>query len=944
MTTPDDYLVIPEEYGRWLGDLHWSPSREAVEFRATEPEVGPTFAFSVEIGRFLEGLAAEGDLLHFAHVLHLLDLIGFGLRRGENARPAPRLSEPLARLARTFRESGRPLRNAGVFCARLCRGVPRASDPPRIEEICHCLAKRPRFRGAGPGDPANMLPSMAPEEFENRIEEALRHYSDADLEGWLRHGRGPARDAGRRIARLTPNTIADVIAQLEEHPRLKGAQALSARLGGALCLPPRRLSPAELPVGGYSDVATRGRPEQILPTQFALDSDEFLRRFAERELLYYHREEPRAPTARGVTLVLDQGVRTWGDVRLVLASAAIALARQAERRGQSPRFAATSRAGPPLDANADAEALADLLAASDLSANPAKALSSALLEEREEPRDVVLLTHPRNLAEPAVAAVARQAGPATRLFAVAVEPAGSVELSELRDGRPVVVARCRVAINAAATTEETPSLAPRVRPSAYEAWTGDVEPVGFPFRIGPTEAVEDHLFAFDDGGESLLIAGRGGLLRLCRVDRASFEMLPRAIAEEEVLTMVEAVVGVSGGFVVIGAPSHGRRLAAHYDVPARVCRIHELPASTLERVEWVYVRRYHTVLGHEDGAPRIGLDLGVDPPGAKLLPNKPNSQRQRDFLREWREKPERLDVLDDGRRFPDPDGGRCVFLHSSSGVLTIRGDTDDRRSFRPTSDGNPRLAQGRLIAAVWHGEILGVIVQQPDKQRVLLVFMVWGDWRLFGEYALERDCSGFAMSRDGRRVAWRSGDRQVLVRDLEHAGPPSLVVVKGRVHSQLELELGRSFLVIQAGRHAHAVRWDSGRLALFHTEGSLEELASRIQRLGPTSPTIRAEPEYHATPYTRARFYATATLDRLLVGIDRLGQVAVLDRAGELIVVFFVFRSTLAAWMPDGTSLGPSSITGRTRSIDAEARIGAALRSASSAPGRSAANVSPFSG
>ena len=105
-----------------------------------------------------------------------------------------------------------------------------------------------------------------------------------------------------------------------------------SRLEGALSLPPRRLDRSELQTDGYSDLTTRGTPEQILPIQFALEDEEFLRRFAERELLYFHRETPRPPAVEEMVLLLDQGVRTWGDVRLVLAGAAMALARQAERR------------------------------------------------------------------------------------------------------------------------------------------------------------------------------------------------------------------------------------------------------------------------------------------------------------------------------------------------------------------------------------------------------------------------------------------------------------------------------------------------------------------------------------------------------------------------------------------------------------------------------------
>ncbi len=65
-------------------------------------------------------------------------------------------------------------------------------------------------------------------------------------------------------------------------------------------------------------MTTTGNPEQILPSQFALDDLEFLRRFAERELLYFRREEPHSRTREELVVLLDQGVRTWGIVRLVL--------------------------------------------------------------------------------------------------------------------------------------------------------------------------------------------------------------------------------------------------------------------------------------------------------------------------------------------------------------------------------------------------------------------------------------------------------------------------------------------------------------------------------------------------------------------------------------------------------------------------------------------------
>ena len=65
-------------------------------------------------------------------------------------------------------------------------------------------------------------------------------------------------------------------------------------------------------------MTTRGHPEQILPSQFALDDLEFVRRHSEHELLYFRREEPHHGERPERLVVLDQGVRTWGSVRLAL--------------------------------------------------------------------------------------------------------------------------------------------------------------------------------------------------------------------------------------------------------------------------------------------------------------------------------------------------------------------------------------------------------------------------------------------------------------------------------------------------------------------------------------------------------------------------------------------------------------------------------------------------
>src|SRR5262249_9229873 len=153
-----------------------------------------------------------------------------------------------------------------------------------------------------------------------------------------------------------------------------------------------RLDHSELPIGGYADVTTRGLPEQLLPSQFAVEDLEFVRRFAQNELLYFRREEPTSQIREELLLLLDQGVRCCGVVRLLLSAAALAFGKLAVRRRMPLLIAGTSGGGEPVNVlAADFEELGKLVDASDLSANPGRALERALEEPTEALRDIVIL-------------------------------------------------------------------------------------------------------------------------------------------------------------------------------------------------------------------------------------------------------------------------------------------------------------------------------------------------------------------------------------------------------------------------------------------------------------------------------------------------------------------------------------------------------------------------
>jgi hypothetical protein len=921
MSRPEDYLSVAGEYGRWLS-LRWSTDNDAIEHLAEDPSLGLTFVMAGEIAAFLEGFHAVRSSINFAYVLHLMKLISisdvsftweYEFQRGTL----------LLELASMFRGLGRPFRNAGFLCGHLCRDVPRTPDPPDLADLG--MALRGRFSADPPRLFVPSEPSLEPEEFERRVLKALERLDDDALEHWLRHGRGPIGDAGEKVAEAAeaaqPRTLIERLEALGERPRLAVSTGLMAHLDGALVLPSRRLAPAALPVGGYSDVTTRGQPEQILPAQFALDDLEFLRRFASRELLYFHREEPQSTVEEELVLIMDQGVRTWGDVRLVLSAAGMALARRSARRGVRLLLASTGKGGEPSPVeDLNDEALAARFEGSDLTSNPAFALDRVLTIPADRQRDVVLLTHPRALNERDVRAATASVEPGTRLFAVAVDAAGEVTLAELRRGVAVPFSRCRVTI---------PPVEPREPVSGSGArtpWSGDVEPAGFPFRLGVLDPIEE-LFAFEHGCRWLVaVSPRLGLLYTWRIDDATMEILPRPMWNGLPLSGCRAVLGVAGGFVV-GSQVGNELVAAHYDLHARTCAVRRLGTVQGWGANWIYHPDLHCVVVHNRAKQVFALDLTTssDSPRARKATERSMLSLQSTLL------PGPIPGL--------PPGSCIARLDWSTGTIHAQGDSGNWMPFTPLMDGKPALKGGKLLWVRGAGSTLGLLVQGADGRKWVECFAA-PDGRSLGAFYVRDGASSFALSSDGRLAAHRLKQGHILqVREVGSAGPPKFEARRAKFHPRLEVRLGKGCLVIRTS-HVHILRWSTGTLEVWSTRDP-REARREIVKLGSLEiarvPHRRAENDYLDT----RRFVARARVTRPLgldVVVDAFGHVALFDLHHRLIAMFLAFRGDLAAWLPDGTMLGPVHMIGGPATPGASQRIGEALnnavrRGAASSPG-----------
>ena len=937
-----EYLQIPSDYEGNRHSLSWSASGDAIEWPG-----GTSFAFAAEIALFLEGYASVGPLIHFSYVLYLLQRIDEKLAEPDEPGlprlgPGRELVQQSDALAIAFREAGRPLRNAGALCAWLCRDIPPIPDPPDPLELCLRLSNGALMSelsvqrlATSPLGVEVEAPPLGALDFEVRFLNALKRLDASEIESWLRHGRGAPPDRGDRLAEaivaLKPRTLEGALAALSSRERLAGAVPMVAQLVSALTLPPRRLAHQALPTGGYADVTTRGRPEQILPSQFAIDDVEFLRRFAENELLYFHREEPHASLTEELVLVLDQGVRTWGRVRHALAASALAFGKLAARRKFRLLVAATSRPGQLFDPlRTDEETLGALWESSDLSSDPSQALEEVLEASGGSRRDVVVLSHPRSVAEPDFAAAARKGPAGTRVFSVAIDEPGQVQFREWRGGVAVKVVDFRVDFSPSKVVSRGRSGDPGQDP---RGWRGDVEPVPFPFRFGVTHRIDRPLFDFDHAGRWLLLSTYRGLLHAWKLDGSRAEILPRAIVDGEILEQVDAVLGVADGFVVGGRV--GKFLVAmHYDFGSRTARARVL-GSTLEgEWLWFYSRELHTVVARGRTYSRA-LDLSTREVylsrDGKVRPTV-RAIRAFEMAANHFVPPPRLPIVDEGS--PEPIKGGFVRLNRATGEVQVARVVPAWEPFTPQADGQPSLRNCWLDHAQWRGDVLALVVSSPGRRTMVRLFRGPSGVPAREMDAPPLDASSLILSPDGRLIARRLNERQVEVRETTGAGHPVLVTVKGKSHSNTKVTLGRYGMLIHVGKHVSLIRWDRETLGVSTVpEGStrsehdvvtwpLDRLATRSTPLPPL-----LESQTH-------RFVACARAELTAV-VDVFGQVILFDKADRLIAMFLAFRSQVAAWMPDGTRFGPSQ--GPSKLIDGPATrnaaeiIGRALKAASDA-------------
>ncbi len=907
-----EYLRISSAYSMYLGYVRWSQSGDALVFDSSA-----TFALSDEVEALLEGVFAGPSVPPFSYVLMLLHEFRkpMWMRELEYCASFDRVRG----VYRAAHGTESLARNTGLLISELCRSVPGAVSTVSFRDVKLALTRCRLF----PSDLSQLATHELPIDPNTLLKLVAQStpFRDPDsFAHWFQHGCAPTT-AGEQLAEPVESVaqrVTSLIDLARSDPRLVGAASLVPAFDAALTLPPRKRQRSEVPQGGYSDVSTRGDPDRLLPSQFALDPDDFVRRFAERELLYFDREEPHTRQRPERVLVLDQGVRTWGGVRLGLAGAALAMLGKDRKKAGPIRIVNTNEAS--ADGQTTPDLTATLLQASDLTEHPAAAIRTVLAEDATLPREIVLLTHPRAMGERPVSEACNLKGPADRLFYLTVDARGHAELGEWGVAGPLSIRSFRVDLEAAeAVRVPEPVTRPTSdRPAIVSpaGWTGDVEPIPFPFRPGLL-GVPVRL-GFSAEGDWCVAVAQNGVPHAIRVEDNTVEVFPRAIYGGFLLKGVEAVLGVNNGVVLCGrlqclsaVASFSAFVAAHYDFKSRRLRCHAFFArSANSHVDWFVNPELNCVILRPRGdaqIPGAALDLTTD---ARFFADAQNAGPEAVRARNaWHKSPKGSaphDVWSPNAR---------VKLTQEEHSLRLAGADTPWDRFVPLSDGEPILARDTIHSAQLAGNVLALCLREKQRMSLMLCRGPKGHIIRHGHTV---DSAGlYALSPTGSRMAFRHARWEVRVTDTSTSAPILATTGAARLHNSVRLTLIESpfTLAIDVGSARHRFTLETGRLGHTLDQQGIRPVQKSCERLPTTF------------DYDPGRFVAGESIagTRLLAVFDHFGQVLLTTPAGETVVSFLVRRGKVAAWMPPNVYWGDIALTGVASTPDASDRIGAAI-------------------
>lgn len=951
---PAAYLSLTPINARGMA-LHWSLEDEALLLAD-----GSVLCFRKELISFLQGYASVAKLSEFAHLTHFWQLVRFARGLGEGA-----YLKDIAPLWDAYRSYKPKPRTLGVIAATLLRYLGAPPDVPDVDAVVELLDSPRQFemlcqtheqlRGADPIEPGV-------EQVEAHLAGALQGLGQARLDALMQHASQQEEAAPEGVEHPEfdpPTRFSSALDLLFQHERMQGAASYADELMGVVTLPHADDQEESGEPAGFAGFETKGDMSLLTPSAYAADEMEFLRRYAEGELTFFKRERMRVAAPSALVALLDLSARSYGESRLVLSGALRVLAAASERQ-RRPMLLFTQGLSEPVDPmQLSFDELGALLQTPSLDLNPARLMAELAQDQRFEGARVLLLSGARNLDEAACKEAARALSASCASLAALLTTDDQHLLSgPVRDGR--FVERTRFALKAQQRERADAKPVELAEQDTSTIWRGDAEHALSPFQLGVIGKVQAS--AVDHAGEHMLVVSDHGLLTLFACERDP-EHPPRAmLAGVGVLDRVREMIGVRAGFVVMGS-IQGRDVIAHYHAgDVRRVRTWELADTLVSERKRVlgYDAKHHAIeLGafdHQAGnsgdlaATSLTLDGDQNSQAQALAPTN-QRETEHTALRvnltdgscEWIQRatlyahPQSVNVIErrtadaaseatqpaSDQLFHDPALGECM--------LRSQIEQADAKPLVAQREGEKLLRHAQVRTAKRLGDQLALEVRSREGEYHLCIADL-ALCRFVRASKLLGPLSALHLLADGRVIALLNEEGL----ELESAS-----VVEGDENAQrlprfapqpLALEASRYWLMMTAADGStHFVSWEGATLKALHSrEARVAEWFLRGSRLGETQGVERAK---SISPADLEQASATGILREalelpggLVALVDHWGRVWLKRAGGELIGALFARGPRLAAWMPDGTCYGPSSITGKAATRFALNRFAEALR------------------
>jgi hypothetical protein len=903
------YLLLDTNQYPALGNLRWSDSGDSII-----TEDGGLFCFTQQLAEFIDGFSRVARLIPLEQILVLLRLfIG-------NEPCSPSVSQ----VRRLYRELGQPLANAGVLAAELSIDLPRANTSLDGRAIATWLRESSSqielARNAA--YPLAEVSPISADDFERIIHARLVERSTTVIRHYLRHGitepSAAQADATLDLIHARPRSLLDRITAIaQQSDRISQSLRLVPILEGALSLPYRKPATPLLPVGGYADVVNRGLPDQLVLSQFALDDDEFVRRFAENELLYYQHERAYRPQCQRLILLIDQGIRTWGRARIALAAAVQTFAKWCHRHRLELWIGTTELPDRLVDPQLipDPE-LMNLLESSDFTVSVVDLLRHSLAQIQAHDADLIVLTHPLSLTDPAVTTALVALPETSRLFAVTADESGAVALQ--RWGRPgwLRVAGCRVDVDdvsAVNMPSKTDSHA------ASPRWAGDVCPLPMPFAFGPLNPV-GHL-VFDLSEEKVLCLTRTGqALCLDTVARVT-EVLPDPKLQLKALDPFLDAVATECGFAVLTQSEDNHCHLVIYDLYHRHIQvIQDFNASSI-----CYLQHLNTVVSRS--LPSQAIDLATLGRWPCLSGhNSALTSRARLACAEPKHQlppTKKVRVLVGPESFADYRDEPAIMVDPASSTIRILGTLTDWPAIDARLDGIPMVQKQNYESAELVKDVAAIGFVANNRSYILLLER---NLRRNSCILRRADNSVWTLAPNTRKIAYiKPITNDVCIRDFKHN--QDLLDQPPRVISNRVLLRGNNTgLELIHGRYQHLVDWSSTTLQVSIRAGASSYVKNPAFVEAVPASNAQVVDTFHNI-WTGNRVGSILQFKKLMAVLDIYNQVYVfrVDPSPTLLAVFYVKRQYLCGWLPDNTRFGDPLVSGHPASTQPMQRFGAAL-------------------